>query len=496
MRGPGVHEPGFLRSRSLTAIVGMVSLVVNVAASWVPSLWADEGATVSGATRSLPELWRLIQTIDAVHATYYALLNPWLQVAGVSPTSLRLPSAVAAAAAAMVLHRVALRLLDPTSALTVAAVFIVLPRVTWMGIEARSSAFSSLVALLLTWLVVRTTRTPRISVLLGYAGLAALGIALHVYLALLFGVHLALLLIRRERPATILRWGVAAGVGVLLASPLIRLSLGQTGQVGGGFGLDPLVALRQMAVNQYFLGESPLDTGDPLRDMWQYAAVLLAVLTYVLIIVAFFVSRSDPESNLDVVVFAVIWAFLPSLTVLLGSLAAGNNLYHPRYFAFCAAGLALLIGWAVGRLASIWARITVWGLLLLLVLPIYASQRGVNAKTGADWSEVIAMINESASAGDGIIYTGTNRIISIAYPGALDEYRDLTLLVDPIADASLAGRSRALQDSLVDAPDVVWVIYRLDRDEEPATRAILEKAGYRPFRTWRGTWDWVVGYRR
>lgn len=491
-----MNDPAFLRSRSLTAVIGLVSLLLNVTASWVPSLWADEGATVSGATRSLPELWRLVQTIDAVHATYYALLNPWLHLVGVSPFTLRLPSALAAAAAAMVLHRVALRLLDPAGAAVAAVIFATLPRVTWMGIEARSSALSSLVALLLTWLVVRTPQTPRLPVLVGFGALAAIGVALHVYLMLLFVPILVLLLLRREAAVTIVRWATAAVAGLLVASPLIWMSLGQTGQVGGGFDLDPLVALRQIAVNQYLLGDSPLDTGDPIQDMWQYAAILLTVGSWALIGTALLASRSEPKPRLRVFWFAMTWAFLPSLVVLLGSLAAGVNLYHPRYFAFCAAGFALLLGWAVGRLRPDWKRVAALALVVLLAMPIYVSQRQVNAKTGADWSQVIAFIQESATPGDGVVYTGTNRIISIAYPGSLGAYRDVTLLADPVTDASLAGRSRPLQESLAGAPDTLWVIYRHDRDDEPGTRATLEQAGYLPFDTWRGTWDWVVGYRR
>lgn len=44
-----------------------------VSAAWAcrPSLWFDEGATISAAaSRTLPELWRLLGHIDAVHGAY------------------------------------------------------------------------------------------------------------------------------------------------------------------------------------------------------------------------------------------------------------------------------------------------------------------------------------------------------------------------------------------------------------------------------------------
>ncbi|HEY2447746.1 MAG TPA: hypothetical protein VGI49_02825, partial [Mycobacterium sp.] len=57
------------------AVALLAAVVGNVAASR-PSLWFDESATISAsASRSLPELWRLLGHIDAVHGLFYLLMH-------------------------------------------------------------------------------------------------------------------------------------------------------------------------------------------------------------------------------------------------------------------------------------------------------------------------------------------------------------------------------------------------------------------------------------
>jgi hypothetical protein len=62
-------------------------------------MWVDEAYTVTVATRSLPDLWRMIHNIDIVHSLYNLLLHPVFAAFGVSEISVRLPSALAVAGA-------------------------------------------------------------------------------------------------------------------------------------------------------------------------------------------------------------------------------------------------------------------------------------------------------------------------------------------------------------------------------------------------------------
>ena len=60
--------------------VALLATVVSAAGAARPSLWFDEAATLSAGTRSVPELWRMVLNIDAVHGLYYLLMHGWFTV--------------------------------------------------------------------------------------------------------------------------------------------------------------------------------------------------------------------------------------------------------------------------------------------------------------------------------------------------------------------------------------------------------------------------------
>ena len=72
---PMVGEPARVRPRDRRLDPWLIAVVAAaISAGWAgrPSLWFDEGATISAsANRTLPELWQLLGHIDAVHGLYY-----------------------------------------------------------------------------------------------------------------------------------------------------------------------------------------------------------------------------------------------------------------------------------------------------------------------------------------------------------------------------------------------------------------------------------------
>ena len=60
--------------------VAMFTTALCAAGSARPSLWFDEAATISAGTRSIPDLWRMVHNIDAVHGLYYLLMHGWYVV--------------------------------------------------------------------------------------------------------------------------------------------------------------------------------------------------------------------------------------------------------------------------------------------------------------------------------------------------------------------------------------------------------------------------------
>lgn len=91
-----------MRGRLLDPLaIAVLAAVISGAWASRPSLWFDEGATISAsASRTLPELWSLLGHIDAVHGLYYLLMHGWFAI--FPPTELwsRLPSCLAIGAAA------------------------------------------------------------------------------------------------------------------------------------------------------------------------------------------------------------------------------------------------------------------------------------------------------------------------------------------------------------------------------------------------------------
>ena len=158
-RGP-VHVELTTRFGLATVAVSALAALIGAVNLTRPSLWVDEAYTVTVATRSLADLWRMIANIDIVHSLYNLLLHPWFAAFGISEMSVRLPSLIMAAVATagvMVLTR---RLYSAPAAIAAGLVFAVLPRVTWMAIEGRSYAMTTAVAVWLTVLFVSLLDAP------------------------------------------------------------------------------------------------------------------------------------------------------------------------------------------------------------------------------------------------------------------------------------------------------------------------------------------------
>ncbi|MCQ0008451.1 hypothetical protein [Actinomadura madurae] len=89
-----------LAGPGMPLVPAAVTLAVALAGIGTPSLWLDEAATISMTTRSYGDMLRVFPHLDLVHALYYLVMKPWVAVFGTGETAMRLPSALAMAAAA------------------------------------------------------------------------------------------------------------------------------------------------------------------------------------------------------------------------------------------------------------------------------------------------------------------------------------------------------------------------------------------------------------
>lgn len=525
------------RGWTVPTVIGLLTTALSVIGSWHVSLWTDEAATITSARRTLPQLWRMLHTIDAVHGLYDAGVHVWVSVAGSSPFALRLPSALAAGLAAAGVVVLARRIAGPGVGVAAGLVFAALPRVTWMGIEGRSYAFTATGAVWLTVLLLAAVRRPAadrsrdgapadsgptdggpadgrprtaVALWVGYAVLAAVCVALNVYLALLLAAHASTLLL--DRSVTWRQrwtWLGAAVAGVLVASPVVLEAAGQTGQLGDT-PLGPAQVVRQVVVNQGFLGDTPTPgssgsqslSGLSAGSLWAPASVVLAAVSWVLVVLLLVrrravgsggagQARAGREPVGDLARWLLPWLAVPTAVVAGYSLVV-SPMYSPRYLTFTTPAVAVLLGAALVQVVSGRSRVVVAALLLALAAPVYVSQRGSYAKSGTDWVSVAGVVS-AHGAGEAVYFTPrrvptgptttlTLRYVAVAYPSAFTGLTDVTLRTTGPADGSLTGTSATLARStarLVGAR-VVWV---LRRNDYPAAAAaaddtVLARAGF------------------
>src|SRR5260221_7693172 len=174
----------------------VLTLVLGCLRIGRPELWRDEIASWSAASRTRPQLWRMLHNLDATSGAYYFLLHYWIKVFGDSPTALRLPSVLAMTGATPLVAFVGKRLADAKTGFVAAWVFALIPAVSRYMQEARSYAFAMLAVVAATLLLLRALESGTWQRWVWYASVVALvGYAHIVALTFLVG-HLAIVVRR------------------------------------------------------------------------------------------------------------------------------------------------------------------------------------------------------------------------------------------------------------------------------------------------------------
>lgn len=418
--------------------VALLATAVSAAGAARPSLWFDEAATLSAGTRSVPELWRMVLNIDAVHGLYYLLMHGWFTVFPTTEFAARLSSALAvgvAAAGVVVLGR---HLSGRAVAVTAGVLFAVLPRVTWAGAETRSYALTMVAAVWLTLFCLAALRRGGWLWWLGYSVAAAVAAVLNVFLVLMLPVHAVAVALCPRAPQSGRRWLAAAVLAAGLAAPVLVFAQTQLFQV---HWISPLSrhTVGEILVEQYFDHAVPF--------------ALLAALTVVCGLLC--VDQVGPIAGrrpARVVLLTVCWMVIPTVALLAYSVLR-HPVYYPRYLSFSAPAMALLLGLCV---VSIWrSRPAITGMLLLFAaaaVPNYLAQRGPYAKERMDYSAVADVIDRHAASGDCLVLDnsvswmpGPIRPLTAARPEVYAKLRDY-------------GRDRTAVDRnrLWDSHGAVW----------------------------------------
>lgn len=374
--------------------VGVLAAVIGGAVASRPSLWFDESATISAASRPIPDLWRMLGHIDAVHGLFYLLMHGWLAL--VTPTEfwLRVPSFLAVGVAAAGVVVFAKLFTSRTTAVCAGVVFAILPRVTWAAVEGRSYALQAVAAVWLTVLLITAIRRNRWWLWVLYSVTLTLSILLNLYLVLLVPVYAVVTPLLGRRKSVLLRWAIASAVAVAAMTPLMLFAHGQSFQVAWIYPLSWHSVL-DVLQHQYFDNSAPF-----------------GILAGTILVAALAVRKWGRWESVDdtrrLLIICGTWMVVPTAISLIYS-AISDPFYYPRYLFFSTPAMAIVLAVCIVAVA----HQKRWIALVLVILSAAAfpnyltSQRQRYAKEGWDYSDVADVITANSTPGDCLLVDNT-----------------------------------------------------------------------------------------
>ncbi|WP_166793154.1 glycosyltransferase family 39 protein [Cryobacterium lactosi] len=448
-----------------------MALIISLAASWIPSYWSDEVATLRASRLSWHELFAFVEHKDAVHAAYYSLVKLWVGAFGESELATRSLSAIAVAAAAAGLVVLVASATSVRMAVVAGLIFAVLPRTTSMGSEARSFALSAAVAVWITVILLVAARTKSWRWWAAYSALGAAGTYLFLYSVLIFAAHLVYLLLHQRVRSILVPWLIAASAAAATALPILLMSVTQKDQIAW--------LADQPVVNAWTILVEPA-----FDSSWLVAATAWCAL----LLLAYRAQKKAPGPQRGLFRLAGVWFIVPPVLLLTADALIGP-LYTARYLSFTVPAIAILLAIACTMPArSIVAWILVAALALASV-PTYIAQRGPFAKNGgSDLSQIADYIRSNAATGDGIYLQDTGSITLrprqalYAYPDAFTATADIAFEAPFTATGTFSDRTRSLAEIGPQLVGVhrIWVVTAgsLDSDAAREAGAALQPMGF------------------
>jgi mannosyltransferase len=461
------------------ALSACTALAVSLLGISGASFWIDEAATISAAERPLPDLLRYLEWQDAVHAVYYVIMHYVVEVLGQGELAMRLPTALATAAAAAMVAVLGRYCGGPLIGMLAGLFYATGVTVTQYAQEARPYAFTGLAAVAASYAFARTIEGRALRWPILYAlSMVLLGL-FNVFALLLIPAHATTLFLMRSSPGlrgAAVRWLCATSAAGVALGPFVLFAVSQRAQVEW---LPPV-------------------NDDALRNV----AAFLAGDHQLILIVAVIVGLGAmaprlPNAAAPLRELAVPWVVLPVVVLVAVSLI--EPIFHTRYLAFSLPGVALLAGMGLAWLAEQGTRFLVAALvpLAVLTLPEQVELREQDSKSD-DLRAIAQVLRTHARSGDGLLYLDqVSRWDAAAYPEAYRGLVDVTMRETPVQAANLTGTHLTAAEDLADRlrrTPRVWVIDRdlvnSPPDEVRVRRVALDTTG--PYAR-RGEWHYKAG---
>jgi mannosyltransferase len=364
------------RARDMVLVGGPVLLAFGLCLIQLNgrSLGFDESASVAIASEHGSALWSAIAHDGGNMSGYYVLLHAWVAALGHGGFVLRLPSALAAAAAVALTYALALKLFDRRVAFAGSLLMAVsLPLVFW-GQSARSYAI--LIALsaasFLAFAQLLDSSRPR-TAWLAYVICTAFALYASLMAVLLVPAQLLVLVWHRPR-----RRAVAAAIGAVavLCVPLMILIANR-----GSGQLFWVPRPNLTAVKQVSLALSSAGLEPSIRPTSTTYPLLALTVMVLLATGAAMIARARRWPALLV----LSWLAIPVVLAVIESFV-GPSIFVPRNLLIVLPAVALLLAWGLTRLPLGW-------LVLMAIVALRALQLGPSyGVSPEDWRGATAYV--------------------------------------------------------------------------------------------------------
>ncbi|MGA8331000.1 MAG: hypothetical protein WB777_17130, partial [Mycobacterium sp.] len=255
------------------------------------------------------------------------------------------------------------------------------------------------------------------------------------------------------------RFAMTSALACCVMTPFIVAAAGQAHQISW---IAPIGhrTIEDVTVQQYF-ERSPA------------FALLSALVIAAAIVVWLRTSAQLTDSARQLLTLAIAWLLIPTAVIVVWS-AFVHPIYTPRYLAFTAPAMALVLGICIAAVGSRpWAAVLLIGLFTVAAAPNYVlAQRNPYAKYGMDYSQVADLVGAKAAPGDCLLVNDTvtfmpapMRPLLAARPDAYRKLVDLTLWQratdrNDVFDTNLIPEVVAKPLSRC---GVVWIITQADK---------------------------------
>src|SRR5215469_7846007 len=451
----GATAPGRRAAPDWTVIApAAVTLAMMLWGITAPAYWGDEADTVSAVSRALPQLVQMLRHVDAVHGLYYLSLWPVVRVLGAGELAMRLPSALAMAAAALGVAAIARRLASARAALWAGLLFAAFPMISAQGHDARPYGMVAAAAVLASYLLIRAVADPRRRWFAGYGVSLVLLCYLELFGLLLILAHAATLAgLCREGghgpgaapPRLVIRrWLITVAAALAAVVPLGLYGWQQRAQIawiarpGWHDVLSAATSLAggptALAVVVGVLAVLGGMAGPPARPGLARPAGLprRPVLTGLARLTG--QAPGPAGAGRTLTWLALPWLALPPAMLL--AVSEIKPVYNFRYLVFCLPAVALLAGAGLAALtpgrtatrpdssrALRWAGLAcALAIIVALVAPTQLSIR----VPGTGMRTVSLFLAARERPGDAVIYPGSGvPPWYLAYPDGLGRLRDI-----------------------------------------------------------------------